>query len=215
MYQFSTYESVLNGQYEGGIDMAHVRSKGNFGIGTFDSLDGELVAMDGMFFHCSNGLCRPARDEQTLAWAAVCNFSPEQCYSLPQIEFNSAKFENSSGCLSPLTISKDRLTATLIKAEFDFIKLTSAPRQNKPYPSIPQVIEDSVEIEKEKIKGTCVGWFAPYYMGNIKSPGFHFHFIDSTQQIGGHVLEFKTKKGEISFFEPHEFTVEFFKKEPL
>lgn len=76
LMEFSTASSVHHGQYDGGISIAELKEKGNFGLGAFHALDGELISFDNRFFHCQNRKCTPATDDQLLAWTAVCNFNP-------------------------------------------------------------------------------------------------------------------------------------------
>lgn len=41
IYQVSTMTSLLDGVYDGDFDMADIPKFGDFGIGTFNKLDGE------------------------------------------------------------------------------------------------------------------------------------------------------------------------------
>ncbi|MFN7097379.1 MAG: acetolactate decarboxylase [Gammaproteobacteria bacterium] len=71
------------------------------------------------------------------------------------------------------------------------------------------MIEQSKQQEFHQLSGTLVGWYAPAMMNGIKSPGFHFHFVDDERHIGGHVLAFSVPEGHLSYQVMSGFTVEF------
>jgi acetolactate decarboxylase len=206
MYQFSTYHSVFNGQYEGGISLKNLQQKGDFGIGAFDSLEGELVVLDGDFFQCKGGVCELASSSSTFAWAAVCHFSKQIDIKIPNLKFE----DNLLDLVESTHEFKEKLVALKIFATFEFIGITSTDKQSKPYPSIQEIIDNSFKISRSQVQGFCIGWFAPNFMGGIKNPGFHFHFVDINKKFGGHVLNFKAHNASISIFQPASISVDFF-----
>jgi hypothetical protein len=48
--QVSTYPALQAGQYDEDVLHAELARKGNFGIDTFDGMDGEMIALDGAFY---------------------------------------------------------------------------------------------------------------------------------------------------------------------
>ena len=47
--QFSTIDAILQGIYDGPATFAKVKHYGDFGLGTVNHLDGEMLALDGIF----------------------------------------------------------------------------------------------------------------------------------------------------------------------
>ena len=47
VYQVSTINALIQGVYDGQMTMKDLKKHGNFGIGTFEGLDGEMIALDG------------------------------------------------------------------------------------------------------------------------------------------------------------------------
>jgi Alpha-acetolactate decarboxylase len=47
VYQFSTTSALLDGVYDGDVTVADILRHGDFGLGTFNHLDGEMVILDG------------------------------------------------------------------------------------------------------------------------------------------------------------------------
>jgi acetolactate decarboxylase len=56
LYQVSTATALVEGIYQGAVQVAALREHGDLGLGTFEGLDGEMVVVDGHFFQvCSDG----------------------------------------------------------------------------------------------------------------------------------------------------------------
>lgn len=51
IYQTSTMLALLDGLYDGVVAFEELQKHGDFGIGTFDQLNGEMIAFDGEFYH--------------------------------------------------------------------------------------------------------------------------------------------------------------------
>jgi acetolactate decarboxylase len=47
IYQTSVMSAVMDGLYEGSVTIGELARHGDFGVGTFNALDGEMVALDG------------------------------------------------------------------------------------------------------------------------------------------------------------------------
>ena len=50
LFQVSTIDALLQGDYDGYTSLKELSSKGDFGIGTVNALDGELVIENGQFY---------------------------------------------------------------------------------------------------------------------------------------------------------------------
>lgn len=204
MYQYSTFSAVQHGLYDGELTVQELKKKGNLGIGTFNALEGELVVLNGDFFHCIQGKIQKASDTSLIAWAAMSDFSHEEQFSLSQktnYDFLKYYIEEYIG-------SKNILLAIHLNAEFSNAKICSVPKQKKPYNNIATIINESIEIDTGIVNGDMVGFYAPEYMAHIKSPGFHLHFIDQSRTIGGHVLDFDLLNANISIQKIYNFHLE-------
>src|SRR5471030_526706 len=79
IYQTSLMSSLLSGVYEGFITMAELLKQGDFGLGTFNELDGELIAFDRSIFQLrADGSARPARQDQKTPFAVMTFFKPTE-----------------------------------------------------------------------------------------------------------------------------------------
>ena len=50
LFQAALLQSLVLGHYEGSVEVKELKRQGDFGIGTFDSLDGELVMCRGRVY---------------------------------------------------------------------------------------------------------------------------------------------------------------------
>ena len=50
LYQGSTIEALLAGNYEGVASVEKIKSQGDVGLGTFTGLDGEMIILDGVVY---------------------------------------------------------------------------------------------------------------------------------------------------------------------
>ena len=67
LFQFSTIDELLEGSYDGNMTYKELAEHGDFGIGTFDRLDGEMIGCDGKFYQIkANGVAYPRRAAITL-----------------------------------------------------------------------------------------------------------------------------------------------------
>lgn len=50
LFQVSTISALNEGRFDGLMSFDDLQEHGDFGLGTFDALDGEMVALDGEFY---------------------------------------------------------------------------------------------------------------------------------------------------------------------
>src|SRR5215203_1726820 len=75
LFQTSTIDALLDGNYEGDVSFAELEANGDFGLGTFDALDGEMVALDGSFYQIrSDGRAYPVDGQKKTPFAVVTFF---------------------------------------------------------------------------------------------------------------------------------------------
>jgi len=83
LYQYSTIDALMLGLYDGGVTMQNLTTRGDFGIGTFDRLDGEMIVLDGMVYQArADGTVSQAAPANTTPFAAVAFFDTDRSYQL-------------------------------------------------------------------------------------------------------------------------------------
>jgi len=51
LYAYSTIDALLAGAYDGDLTVRELSARGDFGLGTYNHLDGELLALGGVYYH--------------------------------------------------------------------------------------------------------------------------------------------------------------------
>jgi len=186
LFQYSTVNALYKGIYDGEMTYRELKRHGNFGLGTFNSLDGEMVGLNGHFYQIkAEGVVRPVDNLMKTPFATVTFFEPDKTVLLK----NKMNYEQLKQSLDSLLPTKNLFYAIKIEGVFKYIKARSVSRQNKPYPSFTDVINNESVFEFNNIRGTLVGFYCPEYTSGINVPGYHFHLITEDKKAGGHLLE--------------------------
>ncbi len=186
LFQTSTIHSLLEGGYDGDTTFEDLKKHGDFGLGTFNDLDGEMIGLDGTFYQIkADGKANPVPDSEKTPFAVVTFFEPDKAILLNR-SFDCKHLEE---YLDDLLQSKSVLYAIKIQGSFKYIKTRSVPRQHKPYPRLLEVLKSQPTFEFNNVDGTIVGFWFPTYMEGLNVPGYHFHFITEDKKAGGHILE--------------------------
>ncbi|MCD6317669.1 acetolactate decarboxylase [Candidatus Aerophobetes bacterium] len=203
LFQTSTINALLEGIYDGQITYKELKEHGDFGIGTFNNLDGEMIGLEGKFYQVkTDGIAYPVDGSMKTPFAAVTFFEPDKSALLDK----TMNYEQLKQYLDSLLPTQNIFYAIKIRGKFNYIKARSVPRQEKPYPPLTQVVKKQSIFEFHQVEGTIVGIRSPFYVEGINVPGYHLHFITKDKKAGGHVLEFLTKKVKIEI----DYTSEFY-----
>ncbi|MBN2582654.1 MAG: acetolactate decarboxylase [Planctomycetes bacterium] len=186
LYQVSTLPALLEGGYDGLVTVGELKSRGDFGLGTFDALDGEMIVLDGTVYQATaDGRVRTADDSTTVPFAAVTFFDPDETFVFESV----SHIDNLETLLNACLPSPNLMYAIRITGRFDYVKVRSVPRQSKPYPRLADVAARQPVFEHQDVSGTLVVLRLPDYMKGLNVAGYHFHFISDDRSIGGHVLD--------------------------
>jgi acetolactate decarboxylase len=192
--QVSTIDALLAGSYEGQLSIEKLLAFGNFGIGTFDNLDGEMIILDGRVFQvkADGKIYRPPL-KITTPFASVVQFKADNAFPITK-ETDLPGLEKMIEDSNP---NKNLFYAVKIKGTFQTIKTRSVPAQKKPYPPLSDVAKTQPVFNFEAVSGTLVGFRSPVFVKGINVPGDHLHFISDDFKSGGHVLDFRLLKGTV------------------
>ncbi|HKH10046.1 MAG TPA: acetolactate decarboxylase [Rubrobacter sp.] len=195
LFQTSTIEALLEGNYEGDVSFSELEDRGDFGLGTLDALDGEMVALGGDFFQIkSDGRAYEIEGRARTPFAVVTFFEPEPPRTLPA----PMDFAGLCAHVDRLVGETAGCCAVRVDGTFERVKTRSVPRQHKPYPPLVEVVGNQPTFELRDVRGSLVGFRFPDYASGLNVPGYHFHFITEDRSAGGHVLACLLTRGELS-----------------
>ena len=194
LFQLSDLNRLFKGDYSVTEKCSDVLKEGDFGIGTFEALDGEMLVLDGIVYRIrSDGKAYKAEDAALCPYIQITTFTNGKGIKLTRV----SDYKALETVLNGLLENKESLYfAIKISGDFNYLKVRSIPKQNPPYPPLQDVIKLQSIYEHKNAKGTMAGFFTPEKDRN-PAPAFHFHFIDSEKNFGGHVLELNVKNATV------------------
>lgn len=123
IFQVSTVGALVEGVYEGTVRIGTLREHGDFGLGTFEGLDGELVVLGGEFFRIrTDGALHPVGDEVLSPYAMVTHFAPDRVVTVPEC----ADFDALCRALDELRDSSNHFFAFRIDGSFPSLHVRAA-----------------------------------------------------------------------------------------
>jgi len=185
LFQVSTSAALVEGVYQGAVRVARLLSHGDFGVGTFVDLDGEMAVLDGVCYQIlANGSVTTVDGERLIPYAVVTRFSPVfRADHQTVLDFRA------------LTATCDRLResdnvfyAFRVSGTFHTVNT----RVMKPVPkgtTLKAAASLQQEFRFDDVRGTLVGIWSPAFAASFSVPGYHFHFLSEDRRSGGHVLD--------------------------
>lgn len=193
LFQTSTVDALLEGKYDGDMSFAELKDLGDFGLGTLDALDGEMIALDGEFFQVrADGRAYEISGTSKTPFAVVTFFEPD----VSRVLSAPTDFAALRAILDAL-LGGDACHAVRVDGQFGYVRTRSVPPQKKPYPPLAEVVQNQPTFEFADVSGSLVGFRFPGYSQGLNIAGYHLHFIDSDRSLGGHVLDFRLDSGEL------------------
>jgi acetolactate decarboxylase len=200
--QISTIDAILNGVYDGVMTIGELKKYGDFGIGTFEGLDGEMLEVDGQVYQIkADGIAYPVTGKVKTPFASVTFFDNDRQLALPE-NTDYVKFQELINSALP---TENIFYAIKITGAFSYMKTRSVPSQKKPYPPLVEVTKNQPVFEFNNVTGTIVGFYCPAYVEGVNVPGYHLHFLNAAKNAGGHVLDFIIKEASVSIDDTSEF----------
>ncbi|MGH6995330.1 MAG: acetolactate decarboxylase [Stellaceae bacterium] len=193
VYQVSTIASLLAGGYDGTVTVGVLLRHGNFGLGTYNGVDGEMVVLDGRAYRCSvDAVAHPAPSAMRTPFAVVTNFQPQTNVAVAA----GQSLDRLEATLDALPLSASRIVAVRIVGRFQAMQVRSEPKQQPPYRPLAEVIRmQQVVHDLGAVDGTLVGFRFPVAASSVNVAGWHFHFITADGTRCGHVLGLTTGAG--------------------
>ena len=204
LYQSSLMSALIAGLYEGDMTYGEIRKHGDFGLGTFNALDGEMVGFDGTFHQLrSDGSARPVTADQKTPFAVVTFFQPEQ-----ELDVSQPMTKNDLLAMIEKATDANLFSAVRVDGMFDEVHIRTVQRQARPFPPLTVAAKHQAENVFTNVQGTLAGFRTPPYAQGIGVAGFHLHFLRQDKQAGGHALDYRLRAGTVQVCTVHDLQVE-------
>ena len=204
LYQSSLITALLQGVYDGDTTYAEVMQHGDFGLGTFNALDGEMVAVHGEFYQLhSDGRATPVRPDQKTPFATVTHFVPQKSAEITNVI-------DKAHLLSFIKTAAETnlFTAIQIDGLFRELHTRTVAKQVAPYPTLTAATEGQIKNAFHMQRGTLAGFLSPQYAQGFQVGGFHLHFLSEDRRSGGHMLDFVAEQVTVRIASIHRLRVE-------
>jgi acetolactate decarboxylase len=188
LYQISTSSALVEGVYSGSVCSSVLLEHGDFGLGTFENLEGEMVILEGQIYQVADTV-RHRKDDFLVPFASVTEFRANTPFEIGKV-----------GCLkdAELACDRQRISNNLFYAlRLDGVFETIHARAVHAVPQNTRLLDAAktqLEFHFKDIEGTLVGFWSPHYASSFSVPGYHLHFISKDRTKGGHVLDCTTQK---------------------
>jgi acetolactate decarboxylase len=189
LVQWSTIDAVLNGYYTKIVSLEEVAKHGDFGIGTLEHLDGEMILLNGIFYQIdAKGKVYKLDASVQTPFAAVTFFQPDIEVIAPE----GLSLEALQDWIDQKLPSLNYFYAIRIEGDFPVIRTRSVAKQTQPYPPLIEVVKTQSVFEFSNTQGVLAGFRCPPYAKAINVPGYHFHYLADNMEGGGHLLGLTT-----------------------
>ncbi|MFA6288612.1 MAG: acetolactate decarboxylase [Opitutaceae bacterium] len=203
--QWSTIDALLKGYYDGVAGLGEMKKSGDFGLGTLESLDGEMLMLDGRVYQIdSRGVVHEPADTVRTPFAAATFFKGDIVIAAPA----GLTLEALQTRIDAVLPSSNLFYAIRVTGRFAHIKTRSVAKQEKPYRPLGEVVKTQSLFTFDDSAGTMAGFRCPGFAKGLNVPGYHLHYLTSDRRGGGHVLGLVTGAGvrvEVSVL--RDFTV--------
>jgi len=197
LVQVSRMDRLVAGKYDGIVSVAEFKTLGDTGVGTFDSLNGELVMLEGEVYRVrADGRIEMPEDADTVPFGNAWHFEPEGTLRVE----NANGFEEVCSLLGAAVGDecRDLFCIAKLTGTFPHMTVRSVRAQRQPYVPLERVLEhDEVRISLRDAAGDIVAIYCPDHAEGIAELGWHLHFVSHDRAVGGHVLDLDVERATV------------------
>jgi len=194
IYLCAPVNALVEGIYEEKIPFTKIKEHGDFGLGTFDHLDGEMIMLDGRIYQIGwNGHVHEVDQQALTPFACVTFFKPLKQFSSEK----KLSHEEFLAWLQSFMPSPNIFYALRIEGTFETVKARSVPCAEN-YRPLADVANEQHVFDFDEVEGTLAGFYTPDFMSSLSVPGFHLHFLSNDRKQGGHLLSCRPRKIHLS-----------------
>lgn len=198
IWHYSMIDAMRRGIYEGTHTVKELKTHGDFGLGTFNHLNGELIALDGIIYRIPpNGKVEVASENLKSPFTSLTYFKTDVVKNLT---FTGSLEELQSKVQAMLTTQN---LPYAIKIEGTWAEITvggADPVSPDDTTELATLMKVRPQYKAKDMKGTMVGYFTPSLVSNVDLSPFHFHFISDDRKFAGHLMSGNLVNTEIKIY---------------
>jgi acetolactate decarboxylase len=188
LFQVSTSGALVEGVYTGAVSSEVILRHGDFGLGTFENLDGEMVVLDGHIYRArGDGTVSEAPEDARAPFAVVTRFAPDVDLQIEPADSLDALMQRCDQHRQ----SNNIFYAVRLDGEFHQVRMRAVSPPSSGGRLIDAARAQS-EFSLDEVSGTLVGLWSPGFSSAFSIAGYHFHFLSEDRAHGGHLLACST-----------------------
>ncbi|WP_200974824.1 acetolactate decarboxylase [Echinicola sp. 20G] len=187
IWHYSILDAMRRGIYEGTNTVKELKAHGDFGLGTFNHLNGELVALDGVIYRIPpSGEVEVAPDTMISPFTSLSFFNADTTMTFPF----TGDFEDLKRNIEGILPSRNVPYAIKVRSQWSEITVGGAkPVETTDTTELAVLMKSRPQYQAENIQGMMIGFFTPSLMSNVDLSPFHFHFLSEDKKFAGHLIK--------------------------
>ncbi|MGT2799410.1 acetolactate decarboxylase [Streptococcus marmotae] len=194
LFQYNTLGALMAGLYGGSLTVGELLEHGDLGLGTLDSIDGELIVLDGKAYQAKGSGNQPEVVEVShdvkVPYAAVIFHQAEVIFK-QRFEMTDQELQ---ARIESYYDGENLFRSIKIRGHFSKMHVRMIPKSSSDM-KFADVATHQPEYTAEDISGTIVGIWTPEIFHGVSVAGYHLHFISDDHSFGGHVMDYVISQG--------------------
>ncbi len=204
LFQISPFNTFALGNYDGDFTYGELAEHGDFGIGTLNGLNGEMIALDGVFYQIPvSGMPRQIGSSEKTPYATVTFFEADQTRQVA----DALNYSELKTYIDGLLPSENAIYAIEVHGFYDYAETRSVSLQIKPYPALTEAVKNQTVFTLSDVAATAVGFWFPTSMDGVDFTGYHLHLITDDHCGGGHLLDCIVSNATIEIDQTNTFNL--------
>jgi acetolactate decarboxylase len=185
IFQVSTSGALVAGVDDREVSVKTLLEHGDFGLGTFANLDGEMAIVNGRAYQIQGtGSVSEASPDAGAPFAVVTWFDPCIDVSIGPV----GSFKDLEASCDTFRRSGNIFYALRLDGRFKKVH-ARAVNPSKAGIGLVDAAKAQSEFSFADLEGTLIGLWSPGFSSAFSVPGYHFHFLSADCQHGGHLLD--------------------------
>ncbi len=198
MFQVSTLQALALGYSKTVITVVELMKHGETGLGTFEDVNGEMIAIDGKCYRAmEDGTVEETSGTRGVPFSSVAYMENYREFELSG-NYDMTALKNELNNRIEEDFALNSMHVIQIHGTFEKIYARSEAPYRAHHVTLKEMLDTTqTSFEFSNICGTLVGVYYPDYMDGINAAGWHLHFISDDRTKGGHVYELKMSHGDV------------------
>ncbi|QNK61729.1 acetolactate decarboxylase [Pedobacter sp. PAMC26386] len=197
---------LIGGLYDGFYPYELLKKHGDFGLGAPDKLDGELLVFKGEIYKTQHtGKTSLVNEHELTSFAMVNFFRADRRLAPPKGLNKGALFHY----LDSVLTNVNGMYAIHISGKFKTVKTRAFPpvkaHQHTP---LAEMLNLQKFFEYKNCEGDLIGYRLPPFMDNTNISGYHFHYLSTQKDNGGHIIDLLTDDIVIEIDTLNSYTIQ-------